>query len=96
MDGSERSLEIQVWDLGLRYSKKLESLGYSTFISTQPELAIGHIMRRISHPRLHNRMALTFKLRKEAFKKDYELFLRDTAKEAEAIDRHDAANRSTN
>lgn len=53
-------------------------------------------MRRISHPRLHNGMALTFKLRKEAFKKDYELFLRETAREAAAIDRHDAANRSTN
>lgn len=92
MDKSLKSLEMQVWNLGLQYSKKLEDLGYSTFITAQPNLAIVHILQRIKHPQLRKRMKLTYQLRKEELKKNYGLFLRETAKEAASLDRHDAAN----
>jgi len=43
MDKSQKSLEMQVWLLGLEYAKKLEDLGYSTFIELNPKLAVSHI-----------------------------------------------------
>lgn len=92
MDRSVKTLEMQVWQLGLQYATKLEEIGYSKVIQMQPKLAIGHILRRISHLQLRKRMKLTLKLRKEEFKKDYQLFMRETAKEARALDRHDAAS----
>lgn len=92
MEKSQKSLEMQVWRLGLQYATKLEDLGYSTFIASQPKLAIGHILKRLSHEQLRKRMKLTLKLRKKELKNNYQLFLRETAQEARALDRHDAAN----
>lgn len=87
-----RNLEMQVWQLGLRYATTLENLGYSAFISSKPKLAIDHILKRITHEKLSNRMKLTYKLRKEELKENYLLFMRELAKEAKACDRHDAAS----
>lgn len=86
-----KNLEIQVWGLGLRYATTLDKLGYSKFIEKQPYLAVQHILKRITHEHLLKRMKLTYKLRKEEFKKDYNLFMRELAKEAKAVDRHEAA-----
>lgn len=94
MDKSIGSLEMQVWNLGLQYATKLENFDYSTFIDTQPKLAIGHIIHRISHDKLQRRMKLTFNLEKDVMKADYNNFFRETAKESRAMDRHEAASAS--
>ncbi|PXF41039.1 hypothetical protein BWQ96_09254 [Gracilariopsis chorda] len=65
MDRSVKTLEMQVWQLGLQYATKLEEIGYSKVIQMQPKLAIGRILRRISHLQLRKRMKLTLKHRKE-------------------------------
>lgn len=64
MDRSQKSLEMQMWKLGLQYATKLEDLGYSSFIDTQPRLVIEHIIKRLTHEQLQKRMKLTFRLRK--------------------------------
>lgn len=86
-----RNLEMQVWKLGLRYATALDQMGYAEFISARPHLAVEHILKRISHDQLRKRMNLTYKLRKEESKQDYDLFLRELAMEAKAFDRHEAA-----
>lgn len=92
MERTAGSLEMQVWNLGLQYATKLDNLGYSTFIDSQPKLAIGHILNRLTHDKLQKRMKLTFRLKKDQMKADYNNFLRETAKEARALDRHEAAS----
>ena len=64
MDSSLRSLEFQIWNLGLKYNQKLESLGYSKFIETHPKLAVSHIMQRITNVQLRKRMKLSLRLHK--------------------------------
>lgn len=94
MDKSTKSasLELQVLRLGLKYSTTLENLGYSEFIEKQPQLAVEHVLKRVSHEQLRNRMLLTIKLRKEeGFKKNYKAFMRKLVKEAKQIDRHETA-----
>ncbi|PXF44743.1 hypothetical protein BWQ96_05502 [Gracilariopsis chorda] len=86
------SLEMQVLRLGLKYSTTLENLGYSEFIEKQPQLAVEHVIKRVTHEQLRKRMLLTIKLRKEeGFKKNYKAFMRELLKEAKQIDRHEAA-----
>ena len=92
MDQGSGSLEMKIWNLGLQYATKLEELGYSSFIEAQPKIAIGHILQRITHLKLFKRMKLTFRLKKDEMKADYNNFMRETAKEARALDRHEAAS----
>ena len=47
-----KNLEMQVWKLGIRYPSTLDNLGYSTFIQSQPEVAVEHIMKSITHENL--------------------------------------------
>ena len=92
MDSSLRSLEFQIWNLGLKYNQKLKSFGDSKFIATHPKLAVSHIMQRITNVQLRKRMKLSLRLHKDKLKEDYLLFMRETASEARMLDRHDAAS----
>ncbi|PXF40026.1 hypothetical protein BWQ96_10260 [Gracilariopsis chorda] len=86
------SLEMQVLRLGLKYSTTLENLGYSEFIEKQPQLAVEHVIERVTLEQLRKRMLLTIKLRKEeGFKKNYKAVMRELVKEAKQIDRHETA-----
>lgn len=88
------SLEMQVLTLGLKYATTLDNLGYSAFIQKQPQLAVGHVLKRVTHDQLRNRLLLTIKLRKEeGFKKNYNAFMRELVREAKQIDRYEAARR---
>ena len=77
---------------GSKLHTTLDDLGYSKFIQMQPKLAIGHILKRITHLQLCKHMKLTFKLQKEKFRKEYPFFMRETTKEARELNRHDAAS----
>lgn len=50
------------------------------------------MLKRITHEQLKKRMKLAYKLRKEEFKSNYQLFMRELTKEAKAFDHHDAAS----
>ena len=88
------SLEMQVLKLGLHYATTLDNLGYSAFIQKQPQLAVGQVLKRVTHEQLRNRLLLTIKLRKEdGFKKNYNVFMRELVREAKQIDRYEAVKR---
>ena len=88
----KKNLEMNVWELDLRYSTVLNNLGYSKFIKQQPELAVKHILKRVTHPALKRRILLTYQLRKKELKNDYGSFRRELAKEARGVDRQEAAS----
>ena len=85
-------MEMKVWELDLRYSTVLKNLGYSEFIRQQPELAVKHILKRVTHPALKRRIILTYQLRKKELKNDYGSFMRELAMEARGVDRQEAAS----
>ena len=48
LSNGQESLEMKVWELDLQYATVLENLGYTDFIQKQPELAVKHILKRIT------------------------------------------------
>ena len=60
--GKEKSLETKVLQLGFRYCKSLRGLDYTAFIEKNPEIAIGHIRKRVSDEQLYKRMELTIEI----------------------------------
>lgn len=88
------NLEMQVWKLCLNYTTTLENCGYSEFITKMPEIAVEHLLKRVSHQDLKNRMLSTLKLnRDKAFKKNFKKFVKELAKEARLIDRINSVKR---
>ena len=93
-DDPSDTLEMQVWNLCLNYNMILKNCDYSEFITTKPELAVEHILKRISHSDLTNRMLSTIKLNKDkGFKKNYKKFIKELAHEARFIDRINSMKR---
>eukprot|EP00171_Calliarthron_tuberculosum_P002686 IDg2686t1 len=93
--GDNTGLRSQVWRLCLKYMTTLEKCGYDEFVQKQPKLAIHHILKRIAHGGLKKRILLTMQLRKAEFEKDFSLFIRELAREADVFDRHEVASRCT-
>ena len=90
----EYTLQQQVWRLIHSYLSTLENCGYCDFSKNHPKLAVEHIMRKVTHPFLRNRMLIIARLKTEQeFKKDFNLFVRTLANEATHIDRMNAARR---
>ena len=92
LSNGQKSLEMKVWELDLQYATVLENLGYTDFIQKQPELAVKHILKRITHEQLKKRISLTYKLLKEELKGNNAKLGREIAKEARGIDKHEAAS----
>ena len=67
----DQKLESNVYKLTLKYIETLDKCGYDKFVETQPKLAIKHIIRRIPHQSLQNRMKLTMKLKEEELEKNF-------------------------
>ena len=49
LSNGHRSLEMKIWELDLQYAIVLENLGNTDFTEKQPELAVKHILKRITH-----------------------------------------------
>jgi len=91
--GRNSSLESQVRRLCRKYTTTLEKCGYDQFVRKQPKIAVQHVLKRIVHPPLRNRMKLTLKLRKEeGFGKNFKDFVQELAKEARSLDRLEVQN----
>ena len=86
LSNGQKNFEMKVWVLDLQYATVLENLWYTDFIQKQPELAVKHILKRITHEQLIKRISLTYKLRKEELKGNYAKLVRETAKEARGIE----------
>ena len=87
-DEASDTLEMQVWNLCLKYTTVLENCGYFEFMTQKPELAVEHILKRLSHSHLKNCMLSTIKLnRDKGFKKNFKNFINELAQEASFIDR---------
>ena len=89
---SNKNLETRIWELDLHYHVVLRNLGYSDFVKQQPQLAIKHIFKRVTHKQLYSRIMMTYQLQKKILKDDYAKFMVELAKEAQNIDRADAAS----
>ena len=87
MDPKLSSLESQVWKLALDYEKILTAAGYNEFISKNTSLAVQHIMSRITHDALRKRAVLTYRMKKDTYKSNYNLFLQELASDAQALDK---------
>lgn len=94
MDNTVSDLESRVWKFSLRYSNMLEQLGYSEFITQRTHIEVEHMMSCINNPSLKKRVLLNYRLKKEEYKTDYGLFLRETAAEAHQIFRSECAMRT--
>ena len=93
-DDPSDTLEMQVWNPCLKYTTILENCGYSEFITTKRGLAVEHILKRVSHIDLKNRMLCTIKLNKDkGFKKNFKNFTKGLAQEARFIDRINSVKR---
>lgn len=90
----ENTLEDRVWQLILEYKKILKGCGYHLFTEKHPKIAVGHLISRIGHHQLMNRMLIMCKLKKEdEFQKTFKVFVRTLAKEAKLLDRMNAAKK---
>ena len=87
-DDPSDTLEMQVRSLCLKYTTILENCGYYDFTTTKPELAEEHILKRVSHSDLKNRMLSTIKLNKgKWFEENFKKFIKELAQEVKLIDR---------
>ena len=92
LDTSVRTLENRIWKLCVPYKKILKELGYIEFIDKKPNLAVTHIMSRITYGPLKRRVNTIYRLNLEEYKKDFSLFMRHIAAEAALIDKADLSD----
>ena len=86
-ESSSATLETRVMSLCVAYNTKLKECGYKNFIKEQPKLALEHIMNRITHKKLKERMTHSKALNKEVLEKDFGQFVRTLTCEARLLDR---------
>lgn len=79
-----------MWTLALDYSSALKNLGYSKFLDRRPALAVQHILNRTNHPELRRRASTQYRMNKDDYRSYFARFLRDLAKEAAEVDKHES------
>jgi len=94
LDKTIASLRGRVLTLASTYRHVLEKVGYKKFIETHPRLAVEQIMSKLTHPQLKRRMNLNYSLKRETYRKNYGVFLRDLVKEAEDYDRQESTTKA--
>ncbi len=64
-------LESRVMSLCVAYNTKLRECGYRNFVKQLPKLAVSHIMQRLSHPKLKERMSLTMDIKQRHLEENF-------------------------
>lgn len=83
---NENNLESQVRRLILEYTKILQKCGYEEFAERHPKIAVEHVLKRISHPFMRNRMLMTAGMKEgEGFRENFRAFVREVSKEAVSL-----------
>lgn len=84
-------LENQVWQRCLKYVTGLISIGYEGFVKTKPKIAVHHIIDRMNHVQLSNRINMLMRLRRDELKQDFKKFTQLVAEETKVIDIQESA-----
>lgn len=71
----------------------LKDLGYSEFVTKRPNLAVKHILQRITYGSLSRRVNKIYRLNEEDYKKDFSHFMHDVAAEAAMMDKNEIQER---